>query len=109
MEIDLSTKYQLYFYVPQSHLELVKQALFNAGAGKIGNYSNCSWQTLGQGQYVPTKNATPFLGVNNHLSKEEEYKVEMLCFEDCLDLAIETLKNTHPYEEPAYGIIKLEM
>ncbi len=108
MEVNSNIRFQIYFYVPKSHLETVKQALFDVGVGKLGDYSNCCWQTLGQGQYIPTENAQPFLGVNNQLSQEKEYKVEMLCFENCLAMAIKTLIKSHPYEEPAYGIIKLE-
>ena len=45
--------YQVYFYVPEASLEVVKQAMFNAGAGSVGDYQECAWQTLGQGQFKP--------------------------------------------------------
>lgn len=99
--------YQLFFYVPESHLEQVKHALFEAGAGRLGNYSNCCWQTTGLGQYLPHEDAKPFLGKNNQLSIEKEIKVELLCTHSCLNRVIEALIDAHPYEEPAYGVIAL--
>lgn len=100
--------YQIFFYVPASHLEMVKQAMFEAGAGSLANYSQCCWQTLGQGQYLPNQAAQPFLGEKNKLCHEAEYKVEMLCLAKDLQLTIEALKKSHPYEEPAYGVVALE-
>ena len=54
--------YQLYFYVPESHKEMVKEACFGAGAGTIGEYSRCSWEVKGSGQFLPGDASTPFLG-----------------------------------------------
>ena len=54
--------YQLVVYVPETHLEPVKAALFAAGAGRIGDYAQCSWQVLGQGQFLPRAGAQPFIG-----------------------------------------------
>ena len=54
--------YKLCFYVPESHLESVKQAVFEAGAGAIGDYRDCCWQVKGQGQFRPMAGSQPFLG-----------------------------------------------
>ncbi len=102
------TRYQIYVYVPQSHLEAVKQAMFDAGAGNIGHYSQCCWQTLGNGQYLPSDLANPYLGQAGNVCEEDEYKVEIICLHTCLNEVITSLKNTHPFEEPAFGVIKLE-
>jgi hypothetical protein len=67
--------YSLVFYVPESHLESVKQAVFSAGAGSMGNYDSCCWQVKGQGQFRPTKGATPFLGQVYELESVEECSV----------------------------------
>lgn len=100
--------YKLIVYVPENHLETVKQALFNAGAGKQGNYEQCSWQTLGQGQFRPLANANPMIGERNKINFVTEYKIEMRCSITCLDKVIQALKANHPYEEPAFDIIRLE-
>ncbi len=100
--------YQISFYVPETHCDRVKQALFDAGAGRLENYQNCSWQTLGEGQFMPMPGSHAFLGETGSLEKVKEYKVEMLCKKDKLQDAIKALKSSHPYEVPAYSVIALE-
>lgn len=100
--------YKLAFFVPSSHVETVKEALFSAGAGRIGNYDKCSWQVLGQGQFRALEGADPFLGKVGKVETVEEYKVEMVCDEPRIHAAIDALKNAHPYEEPAYEVWKIE-
>ncbi len=99
--------YKITVYIPDIHLEPVKQALFNAGAGTIGNYDCCAWQTLGTGQFRPLSGANPFLGQVGAVEQVLEYKVELVCAEDRLDAAIRALKAAHPYETPAYDVVKL--
>ena len=100
--------YKISFYVPEHAVELVKKSLFNAGAGHIGNYKFCSWQTLGKGQFQPMENSRPTLGQHGRTEVVSEYKVELVCDDEHIERAIFALKNTHPYEEPAYEVIKLE-
>jgi hypothetical protein len=100
--------YKIEFYVPASHVEATKEALFSAGAGSIGDYDSCAWQTLGAGQFRPGDNSNPYLGNKNQLETVQEYKVELVCKNNCLEKAIAALKESHPYEEPAYSVIKLE-
>jgi len=99
--------YQLCFYVPASHLELVKSALFESGAGKIGNYGNCCWQTLGQGQFKPLAGSIPFLGEKDQVEIVAEYKVEMICKADKVKQVLTAFLNSHPYETPAYSVYKI--
>ena len=99
---------KLCFYVPESHLETVKQAVFDAGAGKIGDYDHCCWQTLGQGQFRPLAGSQPFLGNEGEEETVKEYKVELVCEDELIKTAIAALIMAHPYEEPAYDVIKLE-
>jgi hypothetical protein len=101
--------YKICFFVPESHLEVVKQSLFNAGAGKLGNYSCCSWQVLGEGQFKPIENSTPFIGETNKISTVKEYKVEVLCMKTKLNEAIEALLDAHPYEVPAFEVIEVKV
>lgn len=100
--------YQLTFYVPSSHLESVKTALFNKGAGRLGNYEHCAWQILGEGQFRPLENSQPFLGTQNELTTVAEYKVEMICTDECIDEVVSELKKAHPYEEVAYMVVTLK-
>ena len=95
------------FFVPQTHVDQVKNAMFEAGAGKIGNYDCCSWQTLGMGQFRPLDGAEPFLGSENDLETVMEYKVEMVCAETVIEAVIREMKAAHPYEEPAFEIYAL--
>lgn len=100
--------YKISFYVPQSHLQQVKQAVFAAGAGRIGNYDCCCWQSLGQGQFRPLAGSQPFLGELDAVEQVQEYKVELVCNDDNVRDAVAALKSSHPYEEPAYDVIRLE-
>mgnify|MGYP006118991883 CR=1 FL=1 len=97
------------FYVPESHLEKVKSAIFQAGAGRVGQYDNCAWQTLGQGQYRPLEDSDPFVGEKGVIEIVEEYKVEVVCKLEYLFAVIEAMKASHPYDEVAYSVIKLEI
>lgn len=96
--------YKLCFYVPESHLEPVKQAIFDAGGGCIGDYEQCCWQVLGQGQFRPRAGAQPFIGTQGELEKVAEYRVELVCSDELIASAVAALKAAHPYEEPAYDV-----
>lgn len=100
--------YQISFYVPEKDLELVKNAMFDAGAGKFNNYENCAWQTIGMGQFKPINDANPTIGALDELEAIEEYKVEMMCVEDNLQIVIEAMKFAHPYEQVAYSVYKMD-
>jgi len=104
----VTTMYQIIFYVPTTHLEPVKNAMFEAGAGKFDNYTHCAWQVLGEGQFMPLNGSDPFIGNTNEVERVPEYKVEMFCPKNVLTAVIEALKSEHPYEVPAYHVIKLE-
>ena len=100
--------YRIEFYAPADNVEAVKLAMFDAGAGKIGAYEHCAWQTLGQGQFKPGEGSNPFLGNTGELETVEEYKVEMVCNGEAVAAVIQAMKQAHPYEEPAYAVIRLE-
>ena len=99
--------YKICFYVPESHVESVKNALFEVGAGKIGQYDCCAWQSKGEGQFRALMGSQPFLGQLNQLERVAEYKVELVCVAQNLAAAIQALKASHPYETPAYNVIEL--
>ena len=99
--------YQFYYYVPISHLEKTKKAIFAAGAGKMGNYSSCAWQTKGVGQYKPEPKSKAYIGKVGKISKVAEYKVETVCKQSKIKAVIKALKKSHPYEHPAFGVVAL--
>ncbi len=99
--------YKLSFFVPEAQKEKVKQALFDLGVGRYENYECCSWECLGQGQFKPIDNANPTIGKLDTLEVLPEYKVEMICKDELIKDAIETLKKVHPYEEVAYEVFEM--
>ena len=101
--------YKICFYVPESHIDAVKNALFEVGAGKIGAYSCCSWQTMGEGQFMPLVESQAYIGAEGELEKIAEYKVEMVCEDELLVQTIAALKKSHPYETPAFQAWKVEI
>lgn len=96
--------YKMAFFVPMDAAESVKQAVFEAGAGSMGNYENVCFQTRGTGQFRPTEGANPHIGTVDSLESVEEFKVEMVCDEAHIHGAIAALKLAHPYEEVAYDV-----
>ena len=100
--------YKIESYVPESHLETVKTAMFAAGAGRVGDYDSCAWQTLGQGQFRPLEGATPYIGQTGQVETEPEYKVEMVCTGELVREVVEAMKRAHPYEEVAHSIVRCE-
>lgn len=102
----MTLMYQVIVYIPESHCEQVKLAMFDAGAGRYENYEHCSWQVLGQGQFKPLVGSDPFIGNQDKLETVNEYRVEMICEEHCLQDAVKAMLDSHPYEEPAYVILE---
>ena len=100
--------YKLNYYVPVESKKKTKEALFNIGVGRFDNYENCSWESLGQGQFKPVGNANPAIGKLDTLEVLDEYKIEMICKDELIELAVKTLKEVHPYEEVAYEVFKME-
>lgn len=99
--------YKVCFFCPKTETEVVKEAMFAAGGGRLGQYQKCSWQTLGMGQFQAMDGANPYIGKQGQLETVEEFRVEMLVTEDDLDGVVSALKLAHPYEEPAWEVYKL--
>lgn len=99
--------YKLAFFVPVEHAESVKEAVFETGAGRIGNYEACCFQTRGIGQFRPLKGADPHIGQLGTLETVEEFKIELVCEDELIKAAIAALKLAHPYEEVAYDVWQL--
>lgn len=99
--------YKLTVFIPNNALETVKSALFAAGAGTIGNYEQCCWQVQGTGQFMPLAGSTPHIGAQDRLEAVDEWRVEMVVEGKAIEATIAALKETHPYETPAYDVIKV--
>lgn len=94
--------YKLCFFVPKSHLASVKDALFEQGAGQLGDYERCAWQVLGQGQFRPLVGSKPFLGEVGDNHGVDEYRVEVVVTTERIKAVLESLLSVHPYQQPAY-------
>lgn len=99
--------YHIAVYIPRSHVENVKEKMFEAGAGKLGNYEQCSFEYSGIGQFRPLPGSNPFIGSTEEVERVEEVKVEMICKSELLTNVITAMKSAHPYETPAYYAIEM--
>jgi len=100
-------KYKLVTFLPAKSLAKVSNAIFTAGAGAIGNYSNCSFSTDGTGTFLPMDGANPAIGKKGRLEKVLEIRFETVVPADRLDKVVKAMKDSHPYETPAFDIFKL--
>ncbi len=98
---------KLVTFVPKDQVETVANALFQAGAGKIGNYSSCSFRTEGEGTFFGEKGSNPQAGKAGQLERTSEIKIETVVPLDRLSTVIAALRAVHPYEEPAFDIVQL--
>ena len=100
-------KVKIIVTIPTENVEEVRNAICEAGAGIIGNYTYCSMSTKCTGTFKPNDNANPYIGENNKLEFVEEEKLEVVCDVDNVKKVISNLRQVHPYEEPAIDIIPL--
>ena len=104
----MTQKYKLVFTVPSTHAETVREAIGEAGGGRIGKYSFCTFTTKGVGRFKAEEGAHPTIGVIGKMEEIEEDKIECQCDETVIDDVLMALKKTHPYEEIAFDVWKLE-
>lgn len=94
-------------FVPENSAEEVRSAIFEAGAGTIGNYDNCSYNTSGYGTFRAGENTNPYVGEKGKTHFEKETKIETIVPSHTVGKVISAIKNSHPYEEVAYDIYPL--
>lgn len=104
----MADKVKIIVYVPESHAAAVRKAMGDAGAGKIGNYSHCSFTSTGTGRYLPKNGANPFIGEVGKYATVSEERIEMSCDKPVLKEVIAAMKKAHPYDEVAFDIYGLE-
>ncbi|MCL4693758.1 MAG: Nif3-like dinuclear metal center hexameric protein [Candidatus Hydrogenedentes bacterium] len=99
---------KLVCFVPESHLADVRDAVCNAGAGVIGEYTHCSFSAPGVGTFLPGEKARPFSGLKHTVNEEPERRFEVLVPKARLGAVLAALTKAHPYEEPAYDVVPLD-
>ncbi|MGI6718459.1 MAG: Nif3-like dinuclear metal center hexameric protein [Bacteroidales bacterium] len=99
-----TTTYKLVIFTPKDHVIKVRNALFDAGAGSIGNYDCCSYNSDGYGTFRANENTNPYVGEIGKIHEEPEIRTEVIVSQDNLEKVTNAIINVHPYEEPAYFI-----
>lgn len=105
--MELNKLVKIVVFVPKTHTDIVRQAIGDAGAGRIGNYSHCSYSVNGVGRYKPTEGAKPFIGKVGKFEEVEEERIEYTCERAKAKEVIAAMKKVHPYEEVAFDIYPL--
>ncbi|MBI2743511.1 MAG: hypothetical protein HYX48_06310 [Chlamydiales bacterium] len=90
--------------VPETHAGAVREAMGRAGAGKVGNYSFCSFSVKGVGRFMPSKGSNPFIGKEGVMEEVAEERIEAICSRSILEHVLEEIKKAHPYEETVIDI-----
>jgi hypothetical protein len=94
-------------FVPETHAAAVRKALGDAGAGREGAYSHCSFSVKGTGRFTPLEGAHPFIGKPGVPEEVVEERIETICYKKDIKKIIEAMKKAHPYERPAYEVYLL--
>ncbi len=95
-------------YVPLSHADKVREAIGQAGGGKLGNYSSCSFSTRGLGRFKPEAGANPHIGSVGQLEEVEEERIGVSVEDALVQSVVDAIKEVHPYEEVALDVYNLE-
>jgi hypothetical protein len=103
----MSERLKLVWFVPAAALDTTRDAVFEAGAGRIGNYERCSWYTAGSGTFFGGESTEPALGERGREEHVPELRVETVVPEDLVEDVVAALRAAHPYEEPAYDLYPL--
>ena len=98
---------KLVVFVPREALDGVREALFAAGAGRIGNYEHCSWYTEGTGTFLGGEGSSPNVGQAGREERVSELRLETVFPADRQDEVLAALRRAHPYEEPAFDVYEL--
>ena len=106
MNIEIN-KVKIIVTIPIENVDEVRNAICEAGAGVIGNYTHCSMSTKCVETFKPTDEANPYIGEKNNLEFVEEEKLEVVCDVNIVKNVISKLREVHPYEEPAIDIVPL--
>ncbi|KKP79919.1 MAG: hypothetical protein A2271_02635 [Candidatus Moranbacteria bacterium RIFOXYA12_FULL_35_19] len=103
-----SNNVKIVVFVPESHTNIVRESIGKAGAGKIGNYTHCSFSSKGIGRFKPEDGAHPVIGEVGKPESVQEERIEFVCDRNLVKDIIATIKKVHPYEEVALDVYLLE-
>ena len=103
-----SNNLKIVVFVPETHTDIVREAMGKAGAGKIGNYSYCTFSTKGIGRFRPDTGANPHIGEVGKFEEVIEERIETVCSRENLQNVIKAIKEVHPYDEMALDVYPLE-
>lgn len=103
-----SNNVKIVVFVPETHTDVVREAIGKAGAGKIGNYSHCSFSSKGIGRFKPEDGANPHIGEVGKFEEVTEERIETVCSREKLQEVITAIKAVHPYDEVALDVYPLE-
>ena len=103
----MTSQVKIVVFVPKTHTDIVRQAMGDAGAGRIGLYSHCSYSVDGIGRYRPMEGAKPSIGEVGNLEQVQEERIECVCERDKAREVISAIRKVHPYEEVAIDIYSL--
>ncbi|MEF2964709.1 Nif3-like dinuclear metal center hexameric protein [Paenibacillus sp. M1] len=101
--------FKLVVFVPKDHHQQVLDAVLNAGAGAIGNYSHCSFNIEGYGTFVPGEGTDPYIGKQGRMEKAEEIRIETIVPQSIRSKVIQAMLKSHPYEEVAYDLYPMDL
>lgn len=103
-----SKNVKIVVFVPETHTDMVREAMGKAGAGKIGNYSYCTFSTKGIGRFRPDTGANPHIGEIGKFEEVIEERIETVCSRENLQNVIKAIKEVHPYDEVALDVYPVE-
>lgn len=103
-----SDNIKIVVFVPETHTDIVREAMGKAGAGKIGNYSHCTFSTKGVGRFKPEMGANPHIGEVGKSEEVEEERIETVCSREKLQEVLRAIKEVHPYDEIALDVYPLD-
>jgi len=103
-----SKNVKIVVFVPETHTDVVREAMAKAGAGVIGNYTHCTFSTKGIGRFKPEQGANPHVGEVGKLEEVTEERIETVCERSKLEAVVKAIKGVHPYDEVALDVYPLE-
>lgn len=102
------SSYKVVVTVPEDEADALRNAIGDAGGGKVGNYIHCSFSVKGVGRFLPVEGANPSVGEVGNPEQVVEERIEITCDQESLKAVVDAIRETHSYEEPAIDVYKLE-
>ena len=100
--------YKVVVTVPENEADKLREAIGNAGGGKVGNYTHCSFSVKGTGRFLPVDGASPAIGQIGKPEEVVEERIEVTCDSESVKAVVTAIRESHSYEEPAIDVYKLE-